>query len=135
MSRLGPAVLILSAAAFGWRVLGPWVLSGSERFYLLIPPTFLVLYAALAPDGWRGLKPYVRPALVYAVPLAGFCTGYYLLLASMNLPTGLRDLSRGMRFWVLLVAVYFLGVVFLLVLLPLRMLQWCCHLTAHLALG
>lgn len=131
MRRLSLALLVLALAGFSWRLLGLCIVSGSERFYLLLPPTFLGLYIVFSPKGWRGLKAHSRSATRYLVCLTLFGLLCYLFLTASLVPISLRSFRSGE----LLVAVYFLVALSLLVATPLAVLKAVCRRSADRLLG
>lgn len=56
---------VLLASVLAWWLLSRWVPGESERFYLLVPPVFLVLFRLRSASGWAGLKPHLSLAIRY----------------------------------------------------------------------
>lgn len=62
--------MVLAAAGAAWAALGESLPSGSERFYLIVPPTFLGLFAVLA-SGRRATLLKRLPAALLVVAYLG----------------------------------------------------------------
>src|SRR4051812_6394526 len=117
------AFLVLTAAVLAWWLLGFWLVRGSERFYLLVPPVTLALLAIGLPDGWRGLLPYGHKACLYVAGLVLFSGGYAYFLASALLPAGTAGLVAVPLLWEALVTAYFLAAIKLLLATPWQLLR------------
>ncbi len=75
-------LLLAITGVLAWWLLGPWVASGSERFYLLVPPVALALAALRKP------RRFPIFALPVAAVLAVLCVGYNLSLTAPLFPAG-----------------------------------------------
>lgn len=135
MRRLLQTLVLLVSAWLGWRMLGLWIVGGSERFYLILPPVFVGLYAVLSADGWRGLKVHVRPATGYLFGLALFGTLCYLFMTALLVPISASVFLRSFSSGELGIVVYFLAAMSLLIVLPLQGLKWLCRSGADRFLG
>jgi hypothetical protein len=111
------AVRSLSLVAFGgiaWSLLGLWIVGGSERFYLLVPPVGLALFVRSSAAGWSRLK-------ARAVPACGCVAGLIFLSAAYEASVTWDcspPLGRGLRavsLLEILVAGYFLLSVLVLI--------------------
>src|SRR5947209_12588230 len=107
-------VSILLLAVVGWWLLGFWVVRGSERFYLLLPPVALALWSLRFPDGWRGFRPHLRGAILYTLGLLLFALAYAYFLTSMILRDASMSAVRGAMLREALVMAYFLAAIKLL---------------------
>lgn len=135
MRRLFLTLMTLTLAGLAWRVLGAWIVSGSERFYLLLPPTALGLYLTFSSAGWRGLQAHSRSATRYLICLTVFGTVCYLFLTAMLVPDSLTVFVRSFSSGELFVAVYFLVALSLIIVAPLALLKVICRRTADRLLG
>jgi alpha-beta hydrolase superfamily lysophospholipase/fumarate reductase subunit D len=122
---LALGVLLISVPAWHWLRL--WTPGGSERFYLLVPPVYLLLYAILAPDGWRRLTAYVRPAVAFVSFLALLTALYFFFMTPVAVPDGSGRVLHGVQPWQLVVTVYFVAAVLLVLSVPFGMLRWLCR--------
>ncbi len=109
---------ILLAGVLAWWLLGRWVVSGSERFYLLVPPVFLALFLLGAPHGWQRLRTSLRAAVLYLVGLTLFVVLYGLYLSLLVAPTAEVGCWRRLNLYEVLLAVYFLAAIKLLLSVP-----------------
>ncbi len=109
MRRASLILAILLVAALAWWLLGRWVVSGSERFYLVLPPVFITLFIVCGPDGRRGLKPYLRPALRSLLVIALFGAGYGFFLSAMASPGAVVWWWKRVALTEWVIAVYFLA--------------------------
>lgn len=108
MRRPALVLSILSAGLLAWWLLSPWILTGSERFYLVLPPVCLAFHVAARPEGWRGLRSVLRPASVYIFGIIVFCTLYGFFLSFLIAPTSSEAIYRRVNWREMLIAVYFL---------------------------
>lgn len=127
MRRCLLTLLVLASAVLVWRLLGLHVVGGSERFYLILPPTFLALYVTLSPEGWRGLRAHAGSACRYLLALTLFGTLYYMLLTASIAPVNWAIFLRSFNVAELLVTIYFLVAISLLVAVPLVILKSLCR--------
>lgn len=114
---------VFLAAGLAWWLLGRWVPGRSERFYLVVLPGMLAVFAGLSPNGWRGLRKQLRPAGVYFAGLVVFGTIYGLVMSYLVTPSSPVSIWQRIPLRELLVLVYFLAAIKLLLSLPYLCLQ------------
>jgi uncharacterized protein len=116
----------LLVGGVAWGALRSWPLTSSECFYVLLPPTYLILYLEFSRSGWQGLKSQLGPALLYVAALAFFFIGYSYFMARTILPAA-SGVAWGLRWfspWEVAVGVYFLVALSLIMLSALDLLRW-----------
>src|SRR5579859_7988508 len=101
------AIILLAAGVGTWWLLGRWLPGGSERFYLLFPPTAIAVFFAAVPDGWSKLKSQLLPAAIYVALLIVLCTLYQFYLAAAIVPDGTGGIFHGVQLKHILVPAYF----------------------------
>jgi fermentation-respiration switch protein FrsA (DUF1100 family) len=128
--------LILLTSVVIWWLLGRWVPGESERFYLLVPPVFLVLFRIRSPAGWSGLKPHLSLGVRY-VAILFLCVILYsgfMLLSFHDFSVSSPDV-----FWKwaaeVFVGVYFLLAVSLVLMMVLFLLRQLTHVVDRLLCG
>jgi pimeloyl-ACP methyl ester carboxylesterase len=75
----------LGVTFVAWWGLHRWVVSGSERFYLVLIPSVLTLRYLVTTAGWVGLKPVLGRILVCYVAVALLAVAGLLLLGQLAL--------------------------------------------------
>ncbi len=99
---------VVLTALLAWFDLGPWVVSPSERFYLVVPPLGVALCLVRSSDGWRKLKAQLVPALIYLGVLSILAAGYLGFL-TLHTASAVTTILLGKFLRELLAVVYFLA--------------------------
>jgi alpha-beta hydrolase superfamily lysophospholipase len=106
-----------------WFLLGRWLPSGSERFYLLFPIAAIATYLAATPNAASQLRSQLVPAAIYVGILTLLCFLYNLYMAAEIVPDGSGRLLHQIQLKQVLIPAYFFSAVSLIVIVPLRLLR------------
>lgn len=119
---------VFALAGLAWWLLGFSIVSPAERFYLLVPPVFLLAFLLWLPEPGRRLREQVRPALFYLVGLTIACVLLYVAKVRSVLHDDSVSAYLQPRFILpLLGVIYFLLALSVLILLPARGMHWLCQ--------